>query len=70
MMENALIHIFSVKEKGQRSTKFYWIECAPGEEDLDSDGIRTLTEREQRKFPAGVTLNHLALGEHLPVIVG
>jgi len=69
MVENTLIHIFSVREKGKRDTKFHWIECAPGEEDLDCDEIRALTEREQRKFPARITLNYFALGEHLPVIV-
>jgi hypothetical protein len=68
-MENGLIHIFSVKERGRRGTKFHWIECAPGEEDLDSDGIRALTEREQQKFPADVTLNYFVLGEHLPLVV-
>ena len=68
-MVNALMHIFSVREIGRRDTTFRWIECAPGEEDLDSDGIRALTEREQRKLPADVTLTYLALAQHLPVIM-
>lgn len=68
-MENVLTHIFSVRGSGRRDTTFRWIECAPGEEDLDADEIRALTEREQRKLPADVTLAYLALAEHLPVIV-
>ena len=68
-MENALIHMFSVKEKGKRHAKFYVIPCTPGEENLDSAGVRALTERVQQRFPADTTLNYLALGEDPPVII-
>jgi hypothetical protein len=62
----ALKHWFSVKEKGKQET-FHGIPCEPGEEQLGSDGIQALTQREQKQFPLA-TLEYRALSDDTPTV--